>query len=42
MLVQTKEILEKAIADFVDGQLKNEQISPEMVASISELIKSIA
>jgi len=34
--------LENAVTEFVVAQLKNKEISPEMVASISELIKSIA
>lgn len=42
MHVKTQEILEKAIADFVVAQLKNKGKSPEMVAAIAELIKSIA
>lgn len=42
MLVKTQEILEKSIADFVVAQLKNKGKSPEMVAAIAELIKSIA
>nr|DAZ24835.1 MAG TPA: hypothetical protein [Caudoviricetes sp.] len=42
MLVRTKEKLENVVADFVSGQLKSKQTSPEMVVAIAELIGSLS
>lgn len=39
---RTQEKLENAVTEFVVDQLKNKGKSPEMVAAIAELIKSIA